>query len=467
MSNKQIVIKVQDWSKIDLTELPYSEELFCYPDANSAGTENLGIWFNKDKNCYWTSGYSGICVLKDRMGNDFTRGGNKIILVVEPRFNASAFSMLAKVICDDEYDEYIRSLKYELFEFYNEAPIKIEVEHSSGELLLAFSFIKCCYGICSRLLNHNMFFYEENLSGKVRGRIDFPVHLKKNVFRGREDRIYCKYPYFSENTVENRILKKALDISEKILCSSYRETDSIKDIREMLFYCKRRLDKIPGGEIRRSDFSAVSLKGFNSRYAPAIKLAKLLIDREGLSVNPNADSLGYAAPYAIRMEAVFEFYVRSQIKSYLKNNKIDDIKLDHFRVPGGKDPLITTENRCYLMHEYIPDIALMKFSAAKDRWEYTAVLDVKYQRNHGVFNEVRRHNTHQLMFYTLLLNVNKCGFIFPKNYGVNLQNTCEQLELQCGNADSSERYYSEFYISDLENSQACEFERMVNYARNM
>lgn len=131
----------------------------------------------------------------------------------------------------------------------------------------------------------------------------------------------------------------------------------------MLVYCKRRLGRIAEREIKRSDFSAVNVKGFNSQYAPAIKLAKLLIDREGLNIGLNGSNLGYVAPYAVRMESVFEFYVRSQIKSFIKDRRIDDIRLDSFRPYNSNNALMTTENHCYLMQSYVPDIALMKYDA--------------------------------------------------------------------------------------------------------
>lgn len=466
MADNQNIIEAWDWSKIDTQQLPYSENLFCYTNVNNAGIDNLGIWIN-EKGEYWTSGYSGVCVLKDKNGDDYIYNGKTVILVVRPRFKTSAFSMLANVICDDEYDKYVSSLDHELFEFYDDPPIRIKVDHSGGDLLLAFSFIKSCYRICTKLLNHKMKFYNENLIGKVRGKIDFPNHLKKNVFYGREDRIYCKYPFFSEDTIENRILKKALGLSERIMYAyNYEPIEGMANIREMLIYSKRRLSGIAEGEIKRSDFLTVNVNGFNSLYAPAIGLAKLLIDNVGINVGLSRSHFGYVIPYAIRMESVFEFYIRSQIKSYIKAKGIDDIKLDIFRSRSNNNLLKTTKNRSYLMQEYIPDIALMKFNNAKGCWEYAVVLDVKYQRSlMGVMSSTRRHNTHQLMFYALLLNVKGCGFVFPQGADVKPQHNNEQLVLQCGNADSTERFYSEFYISESGDAQANEFERMIDYAR--
>ena len=87
------------------------------------------------------------------------------------------------------------------------------------------------------MLNRNMSYISENLNGKIRGRIDFSKHIKKNIAYGREDRIYCKYPSFSENTIENKILKKALEMSERLLQVNHcLDVEGLSKIREMHSY---------------------------------------------------------------------------------------------------------------------------------------------------------------------------------------------------------------------------------------
>lgn len=74
------------------------------------------------------------------------------------------------------------------------------------------------------------------------------------------------------------------------------------------------------------------------------------------------------------------------------------------------------------MNKYVPDIALLKGDGKK---RYIAVFDMKYQNSrNSVYAESRRHNSHQLLFYTLLLNVRiilrkalwNRGYRYRKNY---------------------------------------------------
>ncbi len=135
-----------------------------------------------------------------------------------------------------------------------------------------------------------------------------------------------------------------------------------------------------------------------------------------------------------------------------------------------KNPLQTlkeADKKAYLMNKYVPDIALLKGDGKKER--YIAVFDVKYQNSRkSVYAESRRHNSHQLLFYTLLLNVRKCGFIFP------MQNTDDEsghidlyaLNIQTGDAmDSSEREYTQWTSGNNSGSDNRLVERIMEYVK--
>lgn len=98
------------------------------------------------------------------------------------------------------------------------------------------------------------------------------------------------------------------------------------------------------------------------------------------------------------------------------------------------------------MNNYVPDIALIDQEGGENK--YIAVFDVKYQNStNAVYSETRRHNSHQLLFYTLLLNVTRCGFIFPKSKTDEELGDLEMYELniQTGDAmDPSDREYTQW-----------------------
>lgn len=475
--NNANIITVDDWSSIK--DLKYSEKLFCYKNVDNVDCDNLGIYLD-NRNQYRSSGYVGVCVLQGKDGQDYIGpDGKKIILHVKPRFRIlSPWQMLTEIMSDEEYEDYIQGSERTLYTILDsETPIQLNTDDSGGEVLLAISFIRCCYKICSTNLKRKMSFKTENLKGKIRGRIDFTNQVKRNIARGREDQIFCKYPAFSEDILENQIIKKALETSDRILrINKCMEADGIDNIRAMSSYCHNRLKCISDIVVKKSDFSVVDVKGFNAAYSPAINLAEMLLSHSNMSINSQGSKSGYVIPYAIKMEALFEFYTRTKIKKFLKEEKLlNKVRLDAYRSnKNGEDALYTIDNdSAYLMKNYIPDIAFQinltpEITGEDATWKYVAVMDVKYQKStEKVGAEARRHNSHQLLFYALLLNVKRCGFVFPmdsnKSIGLN-EDQGDSLILQEGNAAGSEREYSEFHFGEKEDQQKNVINRLIAYA---
>lgn len=474
--NNATIITVDDWSAIK--QLKYSEKLLCYKNVNLVDCENLGIYID-DRNNYRSSGYVGVCVLQGKDGQDYIGpDGKKIILNVKPRFKTlSPWQMLAEIMQDDEYEEYIHGSENTIYKVLDaESPIKLNVDESGGEMLLAISFIRCCYKLCSTNLKKRMLYKSENLKGKIRGRIDFANQIKKNISRGREDQTYCKYPAFSEDILENQVLKKALIVSERILrANKCMEAEGINNIRSMYMYCKNRFKDIREIEIKKSDFSLINVKGFNALYGPPIQLAEMLLSHSNMSVNSNGTKSGYVIPYAIKMETLFELYTRTKIKEYIRSQQLKDlVRLAPYVSSKEKTNILRTlqNDKAYLMKNYIPDIAFQinigNEKSEENEWKYVAVMDVKYQKStEKVGAEARRHNSHQLLFYALLLNVKRCGFIFPTDSDKdtnNLEEQGESLVLQEGNADGIERKYLEFHLGEEAEQQKTEFNRLIAYA---
>lgn len=149
----------------------------------------------------------------------------------------------------------------------------------------------------------------------------------------------------------------------------------------------------------------------------------------------------------MKMEMLFEFYVRSKIKKYIKSKSWDDfLRLSKYE-PKGK--LTVADNKeSYLMPTYIPDLAFQWYDCMDEKWKYIAVFDVKYQFSDSFKLNTRRHNTHQLLFYMLMLNVRKCGFIFPVI--ANCKSVYTSLNIQNSNMSKFPREYAQYYIGNEE-----------------
>lgn len=432
----------------------------------------MGLYLD-EKGYYHTSGYVGVGWLKDYQGKTMVDpvSGEKLALMIVPRFSLNPWEMLIKVMNDLEYELYTFGSNGDFFKVHTgEELVPVPNTETGGELLAAISFVKECEKICKKHLRQAMDFKEENFNGKIVGNIQVAKHIKQNVSQAREDRIFCKYPIFTVDTLENRIMKAALIKAKKILRNN---GIAAKEIGRIYSYCENSLRAVRTVSISKSDFNRVNTTGFNSCYKSVMGVAKTVLLGTGVNdlVGKKTDEIRYVIPYTINMESLFEFYVRAVLKEYLRKDFDSNIVLDEYRM-SQKNPLLTlkdSDQQAYLMNHYVPDIALLERSDSESK--YIAVFDVKYQNSmNTVYSETRRHNSHQLLFYTLLLNVKRCGFIFPKQRKDEKLDDLEMYELniQSGDAmDSSDREYTQWsaeFASESNNGLA---ERIMHYVKGI
>lgn len=404
-------------SIIQLTDWSQCKELSQFKEAafNGAFNNNLGIK-EYSSGEIWTQGYIGITRLKDIYGNVISDADGEVILQVNPRFDLDPWHMLNLVLSSEEYSEYINNNPKTLFEiFTNEPPIRLKSsQNDSSQLMVAISFISLCYNLCMKQLKPRMTTTEENLTGKVRGKILIQKQLRKNVFQGREDRVYCRYGVFTVDCIENRILKAAL-IKAQIVLRKHENTDGMADIARMMHYCFNALDGVSKVNITSSDFSSVKTNGFYSYYKPALELARALIQDMNITIenSDNADKERYVIPFVIKMEALFEFYCREKIKEMLNKNK-EMLNENTVMIDYNKTYSVLS-NKCgqpvekiHVMKNVIPDILL--FDKEKENYY---VFDAKYKPIDDNRQDVMRHDTHQLLSYVLLFRAKRCGFIMP------------------------------------------------------
>lgn len=469
-SKVKIISGLKDWNR-DYEKL--------IPKGTSAAKSMHGVipaemgLYVDEKGYYHTSGYVGVGWLKDYQGKTIIDpvSGEKLAMLIVPRFSLNPWEMLIKVMNDPEYDLYTSGSNGNFFEVHTgEELIPVPNTETGGELLAAISFVKECEKICKKHLRQSMDFKEENFNGKIVGNIQVAKHIKQNVSQAREDRIFCKYPIFTVDTLKNRIMKAALIKAKKI----FRNNGiAVKEIGKIYSYCENSLKAVRTVSISKSDFNRVNMTGFNSCYKSVMGLAKNVLLGNGVNdlIGKETDEIRYVIPYTINMESLFEFYVRSVLKEYLRKNSDSNVVLDEYRM-SQKNPLLTlkdSDQQAYLMNHYVPDIALIERSDSESK--YIAVFDVKYQNSMNmVYSETRRHNSHQLLFYTLLLNVKRCGFIFPKQRKGEKLGDLEiyELNIQSGDAmDSSDREYTQWSVEFASTSNNGLAERIMHYVKGV
>lgn len=470
-SEVKIINGLKDWSPDANGLIPRGTAAAKKMDG--AVPEEMGL-YTDEKGKYHTSGTVGVGWLKDDRKKVITDPvtHEKCALIIKPRYALNPWYMLIEVMNDPEYELYVSGSNGDFFKIYTDQDlIPVESSEKGGELLAAISLIKECERICKKCLRRSMAFEEENFNGKAVGNIQVSKHIKNNITQGREDRVFCRYPVFTVDTLENRIMKAALKKAHDVI----RDYGlSLRTIARIYSFCENSLREVRTVKIGKNDFGKANVTGFNSIYKKVIDLSKTIILGNGSNdlFGDETNERKYVIPYTINMESLFEFYVRATIRKYLKANPESQLLLDEYRIPK-KNPLFTLkdpEHHAYLMNNYVPDIALIDDS--DDEKRYIAVFDVKYQNSTSkVYKDTQRHNSHQLLFYMLLLNVRRCGFIFPSDkpntaiLGIQMH----ELNIQPGDAmDASNREYTQWMVDMTIAEHHDRFaERIMTYVKGM
>jgi hypothetical protein len=404
MAREIIPHKIYDWSQLDENEEFWSDLDLSKPDIN------FGIHKYKDR--LWTSGFVGVGRIYNHNQMPIQTNGKEHILIISSQYGMDPWKMLEKVMADEEYENYIEELerggKFLFRVFYDQLLIQLsQDEKNDGDLLYALSFINSCYFLCKKGLKKTMLHQEENYTSKVRGKIDVKKNIRENTCRGRNDRFYCKYIDFTEDNIENRILKVTLMKCKSIVEKRFEEnTEIIKRVH----YCNNVFRNVKSVTIKTSDFNKVSVSGLYMYYKPVLRQARSIFSQKYYSYSADGGKTitrsVYTIPYMINMETLFEFYARIMIR---KNLDKDKYELDEYskRLFLGRDAtcIEDTEKGIHLMPYCIPDILIRDKGTKKA----LVVIDAKYKSH----NRTARTDSLQLLSYVLLTGVNRCGFVFP------------------------------------------------------
>ena len=210
---------------------------------------------------------------------------------------------------------------------------------------------------------------------------------------------------FTEDTVENRIVKAALLKCKSILNIKFKEESSING---KINYCLNSLRHVKTTGISNTDFNTSNIGGLYSYYKPVIQQARaiLSLDFHNYEIEPKGDEkhYTYTIPYAINMETLFEYYARTELKKALKNSRYRVEQYSRrFYLQKDIDNLDDAEKGIHLMPFCIPDIIIYEDDKP------FIVIDAKYKMS----GRPDRSDSHQLLAYVLLTGASRCGFVLP------------------------------------------------------
>ena len=194
----------------------------------------------------------------------------------------------------------------------------IETDERLNQLtpLLVLHYISLLERLVNRGLKKDYVVREENLKSKVKGRILFSKHLKKNVFQQRGDRVFCQFQEYTDDIPENRLLKKALLFAERVVnnYSSLRKQIENTDLPTRMAKIDVAFQHV-SDDIEVWQVKKLSANKLFKEHSQAVKVAKMLLRRFQYSIDNTNSEQHTTPPFWIDMARLYEMWVYSKLNA--------------------------------------------------------------------------------------------------------------------------------------------------------
>lgn len=207
-------------------------------------------------------------------------------------------------------------------------------------------------GVVSRIktLKRGYVHHSENLK-KVKGHIALMKNERKNIISKRYDRIYCEYDEYSVNTPENRLLKKALLYSQRLMQSMGEGHRSYDKINLALRKCLVLFENV-NNEVDMKEVSLIRGHKLFKEYAEAIRLAKIILKHFDYSINKVTAQKDRVVPFKLDMSLLYEHYVYGLLYEAYQNEVTYQF---YSKITGKPDFLYHSQSfKAILDTKYIP-----------------------------------------------------------------------------------------------------------------
>lgn len=184
------------------------------------------------------------------------------------------------------------------------------IKYPDLTILEVITYLATLARFVQRYLRQGFNRVSENLVGRVRGRIKLAEQLRVNHFRGRDDRAYCEFSVMNYDTLENRLLKAAMNACSHWLSRPSLSCSMTDKLARWLCQTRAAFASVPDYQPLARDWASVRTTGLMRAYAEPLALARLIlkrihVDASGVVLPQNHDTF----PFFIDMNRLFEGWV--------------------------------------------------------------------------------------------------------------------------------------------------------------
>lgn len=245
---------------------------------------------------------------------------NKLPIYIEPKINKNDkeidyLKMLFEALQEPENFNHLDGL----YTINFKAPL-VDIEQYQDKLtpLLLLEFLQLLKQIVRRGLKKSYYIVTHNLNSKVKGKILINATVKQNHAKQKMLYNVCQYEEFGFNSVENRILKKALLFTQSAL-SNLRGVNDV-NFNYLFNYVSPAFQQVDENvdvkELKKSKPNPLF-----KEYTQALKVAKLILEKYGYNISKTTKNKVSTPPFWIDMSKLFELYVFKKLREEFTERK--------------------------------------------------------------------------------------------------------------------------------------------------
>lgn len=241
-------------------------------------------------------------------------------IYIEPKLNSgnNQTNYLKMLFESLRFQEASESLSELFLIKFDEEHIEIDQKDDLLTPLLIVQFLQLVKAIVRKGVKKSYYNVEQNIHGRVKGKIQVSKTIKLNHTKSKHLHTYCSFEEFGVNGIENRLIKKALLFTQKFL-PTLRSFNSDKYTIEAFNYIMPAFEQVTD-EVNLNEIKFSKANVFYKEYESAIKLAKLILKRFGYNIsNTQKDGKIKTPPFWIDMALLFELYVLGLLKEKYSN----------------------------------------------------------------------------------------------------------------------------------------------------
>jgi 5-methylcytosine-specific restriction enzyme subunit McrC len=245
---------------------------------------------------------------------------NELPIYVKPKLDndtaeVNYVKMLFDVLKEPENYQHLDQLCEINFE---KPSISIEQKQDLLTPLLLIQYINLLKKIVQKGLKKSYYSVTKNLNSKVKGKILINQTIKKNHFNNKMLHSYCQYTEFGINSIENKVLKKALAFS--IAAMQNLKSIDTSQLNRLLNYIQPAFVSVDN-EVNIEELKSIKHNKLYNEYGQALKFAKHILKRYGYNISTANSTVLKTPPFWIDMSKLFELYVFSKLKERFSQHK--------------------------------------------------------------------------------------------------------------------------------------------------